>query len=426
MADRIPLKSEVPARGEHEYDIPEGNMEHVQAMVDKLNRKIEKNNLKPFTMVEVLRYRVYNDSALWDGAVEEERPVILYTRIRLVGEEQKIGDWIFVGTIRHAGEAGNILASAPGQHMPERFRNADPLNCDHCHVKQNRNDTYALHNDKTNEFKQVGGSCLREFLGMDPSRMLSYNQYFHDLGVALDESERNYTPRYHFHNEWYMSVVCGVIAKEGWVSGTAARRAEEEGKSLTATSTTASYYAFKWKPSEHPGEEGITPSKQDRETAKAARKWAIEGFGKAPSELDDFQRNAQVAARMEYLDARSFGIAAAVVASYLKEQARLTAPAAVAGAEWVGQPGKRDEFDVTLADYKLIPVGASRYGAPETIGLLKMKDQKGNVLTWFSNSIPDTWMQGEKFIMLGKRFLVKATVKEHKEFRGNKETAVSG
>ena len=75
--------------------------------------------------------------------------------------EYKINDWTFVGTIEH-GSSGNIIRSFDTSlegKIPSKYRTIGQ-ECEHCHKIRDRKDTYLVYNDKTNEFKQVGKTCL--------------------------------------------------------------------------------------------------------------------------------------------------------------------------------------------------------------------------------------------------------------------------
>ena len=71
----------------------------------------------------------------------------------------RVDNWEFVATLeQHDG--GNIIRRYNDNIiLPERFRTSGNV-CEHCHTSRPRINLYIIHNTKTNEFKQVGGTCL--------------------------------------------------------------------------------------------------------------------------------------------------------------------------------------------------------------------------------------------------------------------------
>lgn len=81
-----------------------------------------------------------------------------------VSGEYKINGWIFVATIEHGPEQ-NIIRVANKtleNNIPIIYRTADK-ECEHCHIKRDRNDTYLIYNETTHEWEQVGKTCLQGY-----------------------------------------------------------------------------------------------------------------------------------------------------------------------------------------------------------------------------------------------------------------------
>ena len=74
----------------------------------------------------------------------------------------KVNDWEFVSSVEHTAE-GNIFSKAlTSLEIPERYRTGDSY-CEHCNTHRSRKNTFIIHNTVTDEFKQVGKSCLMDF-----------------------------------------------------------------------------------------------------------------------------------------------------------------------------------------------------------------------------------------------------------------------
>jgi hypothetical protein len=145
------------------FDIPEHNMGWLTKKVDQLNRRAAKLGVPPIEVVVLESY------ARDDPSDETGMQKIPMKKIEVKGEPPIIRTpdgqtWKFVSRIIHASEGGNVLMNVPGEELPTAFRTATPK-CEHCNTNRRRNDTYVLKNPETGEYKQVGSSCIKDFLG---------------------------------------------------------------------------------------------------------------------------------------------------------------------------------------------------------------------------------------------------------------------
>lgn len=106
-------------------------------------------------------------------------------------------------------------------------------------------------------------------------------------------------------------------------------------------------------------------------------------------------------------------------------EAKAAYDAVVAGfkaGNYVGQPKKRMDFTLTVTNIRQFE---GYYGMTN---LYEMADEDGNCIVWFTGSIiecydeeSDEWLVAE----VGDKVSMRATVKEHKEYRGIKQTVVN-
>lgn len=99
------------------------------------------------------------------------------------------GGWELKAIIGHL--EGLVIPIDPDNDLPNDI---DPLdtNCDHCGVNRYRTKSFLVQNDN-GDWKKVGGSCVKKFLGVDPSSYFKLIQALHDFKhnemIALDEDE---------------------------------------------------------------------------------------------------------------------------------------------------------------------------------------------------------------------------------------------
>lgn len=104
-----------------------------------------------------------------------------------------INGWQFAGTIEFT-ELGNIIRLADScfeGKVPVKYLHT-PKICEHCGKIRNRKDTYLIYNTDSNEFKQVGSTCLLDYTkGLDADECASIMSCL-DRFVELSNKDCNY------------------------------------------------------------------------------------------------------------------------------------------------------------------------------------------------------------------------------------------
>lgn len=163
-----------------EYEIQTIYLQRLRERLEKLQRVALKLNVPPLelTVSEVYVKNVKKG--------EMEFPAE-FVRVKISGNPPQLSDWQFVARIDHT-DNGNIINTMRGfeGQIPPSFRESGPV-CEHCNINRRRNNTYLVRNVKTNEFKQVGGECMKDFIGhADPQK---YASMLDSLSLALREIE---------------------------------------------------------------------------------------------------------------------------------------------------------------------------------------------------------------------------------------------
>lgn len=290
------------------FEIPEANYGKFEREIAKLSKRSEKligSPIKPFVFG-------YDFKDIGGDTIK-------VFNVMLTAETPKIDGWTFLARIDHSQEVGNIIRAVPntGVEVPATYRTAKP-HCDHCKVLRYRRDTFVLHNDETNEFKQVGTSCLTDFFGHDPSAIAKAAEL---LGYAVDAARANaeydettaggLVDRRYLETEVVLAHAALNIRRNGgrFISATAARN--DHSLTSTATLVHATMHAARTLPADRPTDE-------DRAVAAAAVEWA-QGFCENDN-LSDYMHNVCVVARSPYIEHRALGLAVSIVGVYLREQ----------------------------------------------------------------------------------------------------------
>lgn len=138
-----------------------------------------------------------------------------------IPEEMKLeGDWNLFAFIHHDKE--HIEQFDLNQELPVEY-GIHTKKCDHCQRKQSRAKSYIIQNKKTGKFMQVGTTCLKDFIGIDPSRWIAgYEAVSHFSNFIFTESGFFAPKNYGWNNVAYnrlegLSLAAAIIEKEGYV-----------------------------------------------------------------------------------------------------------------------------------------------------------------------------------------------------------------
>lgn len=155
------------------YAIHEDNLDRLKKRIQTIQNKCTKYG-SSFHFAEVgEEFRTYTN-ALGDD---------VQIRYVLVEAEGQVihNDWEFIAVVEHK-ETGNVIRQFKQDiEVPKKYYNTDSI-CEHCNTKRRRKDTYLIHNTCTDEWKQVGESCLTEFTnGMDAEEVARYISLFDSI-----------------------------------------------------------------------------------------------------------------------------------------------------------------------------------------------------------------------------------------------------
>ena len=155
--------------------------------------------------------------------------------------EVKISGWQFVAKME-AVERGTIVSHVPGcdVELPGEFRDHS-FYCDHCKTDRFRSAVFVLVNE-SGEFKQVGSTCLKDFLGhKNPAEILSYIgglQHLSRVVAGIQAGDDDIFDQYgaiggrspeYLDTEFYLSHVIAVAEAKGFVT-----RSQSNGKTPTS------------------------------------------------------------------------------------------------------------------------------------------------------------------------------------------------
>ena len=193
------------------YKIPEQNLKTLKERVEKLNKRCRRLGVPEIVLTE--------------GAPEDREQdlkVVRYIPVSIEGAAPIVGGYKFIAVLDHIPEVGTVIRALPGEQIGVGYRDAPP-NCDHCQSNRKRKDTYLVRNEDTGDIKQVGSSCLKDFLGghASPEALAMGAETLATLNGLCEEYERaptDFSNRYRIPLLHYLGYVAQEIMEHGWVS----------------------------------------------------------------------------------------------------------------------------------------------------------------------------------------------------------------
>jgi len=313
------------------YMLYEANVAGLIARLEKLNKRCARLGVAPITWTILGHEDVPVDGQ--PGRVERR------VSISVNGETPKFNGWSFIGTLNHTVE-GNVIRAIPGVEVPVQLRNRQPV-CDHCQCNRNRRDTYIVrHDDGTH--KQVGSSCLKDFLGhTDPSKLAAAAELIlNAFEVCSSHTGRcnGSVDTYRIDLPEYLNAVATEILRSG--SFITRKMARESATPLIPTADTAMnmFNTYRFHPTHW--------TAQAKKLATDAREWAISKYAPHLCEtgsdadfksallnfvtnrndsLSDFEHNLLIVASCEAIEPRMIGVAAYIIEAYRRAQPKAQA-----------------------------------------------------------------------------------------------------
>lgn len=388
------------------YAIYEGIFSEVERKLNRIIRKCEKHG-NPFTF-EVKGEEIREN-------INEETGAKEYYKFILVEVEgtAKIDDWEAVAVLEiHNG--GNIIRRInTAIDIPERFKHTENI-CEHCNSKRQRKNLYIIHNTKTDDWKQVGGSCLKLYTnGLN----MEYVTAFFDGITELEENDgifyrggKPYIPIYEV-----LSYAVEVVEKAGYFNSQA-------------------FPSTKWIVSEFLSKNrsrAIEDINHELYFQKSDLSFSMDDFGKENTEytidkivdyytnLEDnseFIHNIKVILNEGYVQIQNIGFLCYLPQGYKKhlqkEEERIRKEKIAANSNHFGEIGKRyKEKEIQHID--LVTCWETMYG---TTYIYKIILADGTNLIWKTSN----W-----FCLEDKFDKVTFTVKGHNEYKGEKQTEVT-
>lgn len=375
------------------------NANEVEEKIGALNKKAVKLGQAPIT------YTI-GEVEIVEEVDEIGNPVKkAYRVVEIEDRKVVLEGWQFLAKIEHEGDAGNIVKKMDNEVEIDAKYWKGKQTCEHCNINRARHMTYLLKKEEV--VKQVGSTCLFDFLGHDPMQALKFRCAYDGLMGDMDEYRKGGSS----YNYWSVEDIIGAATASILTCGYVSRAKADE----TMKQATADHVMNLLSPK---CEDKIEQTSEMVWVAGETLKMLEELSKKNLEEVDDYKKNLIVAYKMKHVDYSKVGIIASSVAAYLREKEAERWAKEKAGREamkveskHVGQVGDKIEKAVKII---MAHCYENRFGYGT---MYKMIDEEKNVYTWFTSGRAD--MNEER------TYSLKMTIKAHDEYQGQKQTVVT-
>lgn len=322
----------------------------------------------------------------------------------------RIDNWECIAVLE-IHDVGNIIRRINTEiDIPQRFKHTDNI-CEHCNTKRQRNNLYIIHNVETDEWKQVGGSCLKLYTG---GLSMEYVAAFMDGITELEEFDGIVGHgKAYYHVDEIISYAVEVIEKTGYFNAQAMLPTKyivlelmhnTLEKAIEIINEEFKNARLDVRVSHHDFHKNNTENTVEK----------IISYYKNLEDDSEFVHNVKVMLNEEYVLPKNFGFLCYLPVGYAKHIEKEIEKAKKVETEHFGEIGKRYK-DKVIESVTLVTSWETQWGYT---GIYKIIIEGGYVLTWKTNN--------SLYLNKGEEFdKISFTVKEHKEYKGEKQTEVT-
>ena len=380
------------------YLIPEVNMPKLETALKRIKRKCDKYNCEFNVSV--------GEPVFHPEITDEGVHYIKYVPVSAEGVALADSGWEFIALITHRDEGNVIRQFNFNYEIPARFLKTSST-CDHCNTNRSRTETCLLHHRGSDEWKQVGKSCLKDFTG----QLDAEHAALMATGLAALEKSAEWLSDEGIKHKKYYPVFRFLTCVNECINHWGYARSESE----NPTGRRAFRYyqimeegARASKTEEHDLQQVKFNSRTDanRDKVKAAIDWLL-----SIEQVDNYLGGLQSIVKSEYLRITECNYVASLIPTYnhyLETEAKKRARIDQEGSsKHIGQPG--DKVSIAVVSASHITSWTDQFGVTN---MYKFISAEGDVLIWTTQKSLDT----------DKVKGISGTVKRHDIYDGVNQT----
>lgn len=376
----------------NKYTIFANRAEELQKMFNRYAKKAEKIGLNASLIIGdtyAKKCKMYEYDEVQHCVVKVGESVIEVCDVEINFPEYKLGNYTVAAVIEH-GADGNLVYPYGNNIIPMTYTKGQGI-CEHCRTNHERKKTILLI-DGLGKFRQVGTNCVKEYTGVSDFDLVRAFQSVESILLDSDIDGKNI----------YTGTKTGNYTETGYYLAKCIHYILENGYTKECK-----YEACDLKPNEN-----------DNQLAEKV----MEYFENLNTD-DTFMNNIKLSLSREYTK-RVNGFIAYAYAAYRKVQEKAQQAESKKLSEHYGKVGEKIIVDVVGKCITSYPVSYSYYDS-QIVSIYKFVDKDNHVFIWKTSSgfaADNQDRIDNEGNYTGK---IKATIKEHNEYNGEKQTVIT-
>ena len=386
-----------------QYKIWKCLIDDVEKELKRVQRKCSKYNCK-------FNYEIHKDDI-----IEQVNGKTFIFNIVDVEGKAIINDYQLVGISEYT-KNGNIMHKVGEEEIPKRFYNTDNY-CEHCNRKRARKQLFLIKNIKTNEYKQVGKSCVKLYTnGIEANRYLEIASCYHLLedyneDIPSDyESYENYNPLRKIDDVLNLAIM--IIDKLGYISTNNYYNGLED--TSTKHLVQLAFIDIDMLNKETESKFNVKFTQDDYEQDRTKEIKAIKEYYSSLNNNDDYTHNVKVLLKNGYIENNQIGYICYLPIGYRKEIERQENNKIDINPQYYGEVGKRYK-NIKIDNIKLLSSYNNCYGSVYVYQIIS----DDYIFIWKTSKYYDYDMELKRFSK------IDMTIKEQSEYKGTKQNIIT-
>ena len=375
--------------------VPACNMAKIEKIVARMTKKGIKARLDVTreAVKTVPVKRITEERKVKNTGIKEPVSVVDFT---LDVANANLGKWELLGTKERLGD--NAIYRG---NIPNEYKNAD-FGCNHCNTRRRRNKVAIIRHIDSGETKQVGYTCLSDFIGRELGAFGALIKGIDAIYLQVNYfGDCEYTSRNYYYNvNQFLQIAYNCIVKYGYVKN----------NSVTEVTTTERILeAYRAENNDY-----VNPAKVDTDLVNKIK----DAYGIwTKNHVSDFTHNVcaileQTCVKRIYANYMYF------IPTFYVNKIRWDARRARAeqakkelNNEYAGAVGDKITTDATV---ECVTGFDGQYGY---MYVYNFKDVHGHMLVWFTSK--------ELEVNEGDKIRISGTIKKLNEYKGIKQTVLT-
>lgn len=324
------------------------------------------------------------------------------------------GDYQLIASLEYAKSIGmNYVKLYDNTYTIEQFQNI-PLVCDHCHTNRDRKYGFVIKNLNTNELLTIGKSCVCDYLH---SLDILYRVAIYDTIEKLDFSDCG--GAYSVEKSWFTieevaEIVIACVNKNDFIkaSDSSNNTAKQVADVLDARTSTDEVYRSMFF-STHKYEYNAETHQKAKDVCQLVKECDILFILN-----NDFNLRIIRMCENGFVSYRELNVFVYILSLYdrIKEHKVKETLKQQDNDNFFGIIG--DKVDLTLTLLNQYHYEACYNGRGVNQYIYKMADETNRLFVWKTS-------KHFKELEVGKQFSIKGSIKDHSEYRGEKQTVLT-